>query len=292
MDAMPELPEVETIRRDLEPHVVGRRIVRTWCSDGPRYGDIHDAAGRAILALRRRGKYLLAELGEVGTVASPDAVSGIAARELVIHLGMSGRLFTAASRPDSPHLRAVIELDGPEHLYFDDMRKFGQLLVVRPGEYEALETLAHMGPEPLSADFDAENFHRALVASRAPVKAVLLGQRVVAGIGNIYADEALFLAGIHPGSRSVSRPQSRRLHAALKQVLAEAIANRGTSFSLYRDGHLREGNHYRELKVYDREDQPCPRCHTAICKTRIAGRGTHFCPSCQKPPRSTGNGRG
>ncbi len=275
---MPELPEVETIRRDLEPCLVGRRILRTWCSEGPRYGDIQDAAGLTVRALRRRGKYLLADLadGEGRTV-----------RELIIHLGMSGRLFMAASRPDSPHLRAVIELDGPEHLYFDDMRKFGQLCVVRPGDYAALETLARMGPEPLSADFDAAEFYQALAASRAPVKAVLLGQRVVAGVGNIYADEALFLAGIHPGSRRVSRPQAQRLHAAVRQVLAEAIANRGTSFSLYRDGHFRPGNHYRELKVYGRENQPCPRCQTALCKTRIAGRGTHFCPVCQQAVRAS-----
>ena len=200
---------------------------------------------------------------------------------------MSGRLFVAASRPDSTHLRAVIALDGPENLYFDDMRKFGQLKVVRPGDYEDLETLAQLGPEPLSADFDREEFCRALASSHAPVKAVLLGQRVVAGIGNIYADEALFVAGIHPGTRTVSRRQALRLHAAVRQVLAEAIANRGTSFSLYRDGHFRQGSHYRELKVYDREHQPCLRCQTAICKTRIAGRGTHFCPRCQKPARAT-----
>ncbi|MBU6430202.1 MAG: DNA-formamidopyrimidine glycosylase, partial [Cyanobacteria bacterium REEB65] len=186
----------------------------------------------------------------------------------------------------------IWHLDGPQDLYFDDMRRFGQLAVVSAGQYAAIPTLAEMGPEPLTDAFDVRSFVRCAATLGAPIKAALLGQKVVAGLGNIYADEALYQAGIHPATRGLSRSQAKRLHSAIRNVLSEAIANRGTSFSLYRDGHFNAGNHYQALQIYDRAGQACGRCGQTIRKFRLAGRGTHFCPGCQPlssgPPRSAG----
>ncbi len=269
---MPELPEVETVLRDVAPQVTGRRILRADVASGPRYGLLVDAVGRTVVAVTRRGKYLLFQLGD---------------RELIIHLGMSGRLFVAAEKPETAHLRAVFQLAGGSSLVFVDMRKFGTLAVVRPGDYAEIPTLAEMGPEPLSDAFGPAAFALAVARAGAPIKAVLLGQKVVAGLGNIYVDEALHRAGIHPQARGVPRKQALRLHQAIRDVLAEAIANRGTTFSLYRDGFLNEGHHYDELRVYDRAGRPCRECGAAIVKIRVAQRGTHFCPVCQPQPLSS-----
>ncbi len=268
MVPMPELPEVETVRRDIEPQVVGRTVTHADVDQGPRYGVLADAVGRRIRQVYRRGKYLLFDLGD---------------RELIVHLGMSGRLFMADSPPESPHLRAVFRLDGPPPgcLTFVDMRRFGTLQVVRPGKYGDIPTLATMGPEPLSDEFRLEPFMAASARAGTPIKALLLGQKAVAGLGNIYVDEALHRAGIHPGTRGITSIGATALHRAIRDVLTEAIANRGTTFSLYRDGHLNEGNHYRELRVFDRTGQPCRACGTPVEKIRLAGRGTHYCPSCQ-----------
>ncbi|MBM3274540.1 MAG: bifunctional DNA-formamidopyrimidine glycosylase/DNA-(apurinic or apyrimidinic site) lyase [Candidatus Sericytochromatia bacterium] len=275
---MPELPEVETVRRDIAPQVTGRRIARAEVGPGPRYGSLADAAGRTIRQVDRRGKYLLFDLDD---------------RELIINLGMSGRLFMAGSPPEDGHLRAVIQLDGPGagYLVFVDMRKFGTLAIVRPGEYHAIPTLAAMGPEPLSDQFAFEPFCDAVAGGGTPIKALLLSQKAVAGLGNIYVDEALNRAGIHPAARGVSRKRALVLHQAIRDVLEEAIANRGTTFSLYRDGYMREGNHYADLRVYDRAGKPCPACRTPIEKTRVAQRGTYFCPNCQPISRLTAAGR-
>jgi formamidopyrimidine-DNA glycosylase len=275
---MPELPEVETVRRDIAPQVTGRRIAGAEAGPGPRYGSLSDAIGRTILRVERRGKYLLFDLGD---------------RELVIHLGMSGRLFMAPRPPEDSHLRAVLELDGAGagYLFFVDMRKFGTLAVVRPGKYDTIPTLAAMGPEPLSDEFAVEAFCRAVAGGGTPIKALLLSQKAVAGLGNIYVDEALHRAGIHPAARGVDRKLAIKLHQAIRDVLEEAIANRGTTFSLYRDGYMREGNHYAELRVYDRAGKPCPACRTPIEKTRVAQRGTYFCPRCQPQSLRAAAGR-
>lgn len=270
---MPELPEVETVRRDIEPQVVGRTILRQQVDAGPRYGDLEDAVGRRIRAVNRRGKYLLFDLGE---------------RELIVHLGMSGRLFVADEAPATPHLRAVLDLgsesDGARRaLVFVDMRRFGTLRVVRPGDYGAIPTLAEMGPEPLSDEFRVGPFAAATARSAVPIKALLLGQKVVAGLGNIYVDEALHRAGIHPATRGLTRRQAASLHEAIRAVLTEAIANRGTTFRLYRDGHLAKGKHQAELRVFDQAGRPCRICGTPVEKIRLSGRGTHYCPTCQRP---------
>jgi formamidopyrimidine-DNA glycosylase len=264
---LPELPEVETIRRDLAPRVLGQAIRAVEVGAGPRYGDVSAVVGSRIVGLARRGKYLVFDLTN---------------RELVVHLGMSGRLFVASAVPVTPHLRALFRLAAKRVLVFEDMRKFGTLAVVMPGDYRQLPTLAAMGPEPLSTAFELGPFASALERSGAPIKALLLGQKAVAGLGNIYADEALARAGIHPAARHLPLDRARALWAAIRTVLDVAIANRGTTFNLYRAGHGKPGNHYLDLRVYDRAGSPCHTCAATIVKIRVAGRGTHYCPGCQR----------
>jgi formamidopyrimidine-DNA glycosylase len=267
---MPELPEVETIRRDLEPHLLGRRIVGFRVADlraRSKYRRLANAVEQTIRGVSRRGKYLLVALGDT---------------ELVVHLGMSGRLFVAESVSVVNHRRAVLDLSGGSHLVFVDQRRFGTLQVVEAGNYSTLPTLARMGPEPLSSDFTPEPWVTSLARANGSIKALLLSQRLVAGIGNIYADEALYRARIHPLAHHLRRRPALRLHQTIREVLSEAIAHRGTTFSLYRDGLMNEGDFYAELQVFGQTGTPCPRCGTPIVKVRVAGRGTHLCTTCQQ----------
>ncbi|MCC6525206.1 MAG: DNA-formamidopyrimidine glycosylase, partial [Polyangiaceae bacterium] len=220
---MPELPEVETVRRELEPALVGATIVRARRVDapaGPKYQHLGRAAGQRILAVARRGKFLLLPLSR--------------GDELVIHLGMTGVL--GFERPES-HVRAVLELGRKRRpcLYFRDPRRFGRFLVRRPGEPCGLPTLERLGPEPLEPAFDDAAFG-ARLRGRAPIKTALLGQRVVAGVGNIYADEALWRAGIHPLTPTGRlRPDEiSRLRVAIVEVLRASVAAQGTTFRDYR----------------------------------------------------------
>jgi formamidopyrimidine-DNA glycosylase len=264
---MPELPEVETIRTDLEPFLLGRRIARvTQALEDPHYRDLMEAEGRFIEALGRRGKYLIAGLGE---------------KELVIHLGMTGQLAVAAV-PSAMlrHLHVHFLLDDGASLYFNDPRRFGWLHVVPAGDYRTIPTLAAMGPEPLSPQFDLAVFARQLARART-LKPLLLSQKVVAGLGNIYVDEALYLAGLHPQRGALSKAEAERLHAAIREVLRQGIAHRGTTFKDYRDGLGRYGTHQDFLRVFAREGETCLACGTPIVKTRVSGRGTYYCPVCQ-----------
>jgi formamidopyrimidine-DNA glycosylase len=268
---MPELPEVETIRRDLEPHLLGRRIVGFHVADvraRSKYRRLANARNQTIRAVSRRGKYLLVSLGDT---------------ELVVHLGMSGRLFLAESAPMVKHRRAVLDLSDGSHLVFVDRRRFGTLQLVEAGDYSTLPTLARMGPEPLSTEFAPEPWVTSMARANGSVKALLLSQRLVAGIGNIYADEALHRARIHPLAHHLGRRPALRLHQAIRDVLSEAIAHRGTTFSLHRDGLMNEGDFYAELRVFGQTGTPCRRCETPIVKVRVAGRGTHLCTRCQQP---------
>lgn len=275
---MPELPEVETVRRQLAPGLEGRRIVEVCVDKGPRYGALAEAIDHTILNVGRRGKYLLLDLGD---------------RDLVIHLGMSGRLAIGSGKAVADrHVRATFRLDDGRTLAFSDMRRFGTLGVLLHGTTPPWTTLRTMGPEPLSHAFTAEGLHAALGLSRRSLKASLLSQRPVAGLGNIYVDEALHRAGLHPATRHVSAAEARRLHAAIVKILSDAVAARGTTFQLYRDGHGGEGDYYRELRVYDRAGQPCRACGTTILKTTLEGRGTHWCPECQPEAGSTGGPEG
>lgn len=273
---MPELPEVESVRRQLHPALVGRVVVEAWVDqDGPRTSPVAHAAGLEVLDVQRRGKYLLLPLGDRDD--GPEA-------ELVLHLGMTGR-FRIADGPEHPdlrHVRARFALDDGTWLLFDDVRRFGRVTLVEPGDHGGVPTLAALGPEPLSDAFDVDAFAAALAATSAPVKARLLDQRLVAGVGKIYADEALWLARIHPRSRRVGRQRAHRLHAAVREVIAAAIEREGTTFRDYEMVNGQSGRNADFLAAYGQADLPCRRCGTPMRRTVVAQRGTTYCPSCQR----------
>jgi formamidopyrimidine-DNA glycosylase len=278
---VPELPEVESVRRQLVPVLTGRRIEHVWWDASPhaRFHAVADLAGRRIERVDRRGKFLLCPLE-----------GGPGPRELVLHLGMTGSLRwdPTAARPGDPdaglrHVRARLHLDDGSVLRFRDPRRFGRLSVVAPGDYaEVVPTLAVLGPEPLSPAFGVAAFATALRATRAPVKARLLDQRLVAGIGNIYADEALWRARIHPASRRVGPERAARLHAAIVEVLAAAVEREGTTFRDYEMVNGQSGRYATQLAVYGKQGLPCRRCGTILRRSVVAQRGTTSCPRCQR----------
>lgn len=205
----------------------------------------------------------------------------------MIHLGMTG---IVSPKPFAKHTRVRLELSpGPNPtLYFQDVRRFGRFLVVPSGQYETLPTLYHMGPEPLEADFTNSSFYGALRASSMSIKPYLLSQRPVSGVGNIYADEALWQARIHPltPAKTISKAKVYGLADAIREVLTQSIAFKGTTLQDYRTVNGEVGSYATQLQVYGRPEAPCPRCGRPISKMVVAGRGTHFCPHCQKLPRS------
>jgi formamidopyrimidine-DNA glycosylase len=278
---VPELPEVESVRRQLAPLIEGRTITQARRDPYPsrRIGSVERAVGGTIGTLRRRGKFLLAPLA--GDAAHLPA-------ELVLHLGMTGMLRVLAPDDDegalgtSTHVRVRFALDDGRILVFRDARRFGRVSVIDPGRYlPDIPTLAHLGPEPLSEDFDVAAFARRLQPDGAPVKARLLDQRVVAGVGNIYADESLWRARIHPGARRVGRERARVLHGSIREVLAAAIEREGTTFRDYRMVNGQSGRYLTELDAYGRAGLPCSRCGTTMRGATIAARGTTYCPKCQ-----------
>jgi len=271
---MPELPEVETIRRDLESRLRGRAItaVRITPDTVPLVDGASLAAfarrlkGRRIEELSRRGKYLILHLS-----------GGL---YLVVHLRMTGALLHRdAAAPADRYVRAVLSLDDGAELRFADLRKLGRLRLAGDPE----EVVGRLGPEPLDAAFTAAALKRAIGRRKAPIKAVLLDQRALAGLGNIYADEALFAARIHPLRRAdaLSEAGNRRLHRSIRRVLRDALDNRGASFRDYVDGAGREGRHQFHVKVFRRTGQPCYLCGAEIERIKVGGRSTHFCPRCQ-----------
>jgi formamidopyrimidine-DNA glycosylase len=266
---MPELPEVETIRRQLAPRIVGRTVVAAQAHPSAKFASATGAISHRVEAVGRRGKYLIARLDRD--------------RELVVHLGMTGSLRIADdAAPADVFVRAAWRLDDDSVLELRDVRRFGRVAVVRAGDYDSLPTLHALGPEPLSDDFDPLTFHRALKKSRRPVKTQLMSQRPVAGIGNIYADEALWRAGVHPASRHTSRPQSDRIHAALRSVLTDAIERGGTTLRDYRTFDGGTGGNQPFLECYGRAGRPCLRCGTELRRAVIDQRGTTWCPHCQR----------
>ena len=280
---VPELPEVESVRRQLAPELTGRRLCAVWWDPHPRtrLSDLDLAVGHRILAMNRRGKFLLCSLD-----ATPDGDE----LELVLHLGMTGSFRLVATPhedadPDAglSHVRARLALDDGRTLLFRDPRRFGRLSVVPAGEYLPwVPTLATLGPEPLSDDFDRDRFAAGLARTTAPVKAKLLDQRLVAGVGNIYADEALWRARIHPGSRRVGRTRAHALHAAIREVLTAALEREGTTFRDYQMVNGASGRYATFLAAYGQAERPCARCGTALRRTVIAQRGTTYCPRCQR----------
>ncbi len=273
---MPELPEVETIVSDLRPHLVGRRIaccrlrhpaIVRW-PEPERFAE--GVTGRTIEALKRRGKYVLGELG--------------GDRLLVVHLGMTGSLsLVDTAAPMAGHVHAVFDLDGGEQLRYRDPRRFGRLLFGTEEELVAARKLPPLGPEPLDPEFTSLDLHRRLKRRHAPLKALLLDQAVIAGVGNIYADEACFRARIRPDrpGSSLSPRAVKRLHQALRESLLAAIANRGSSVKSYVDAWGERGRQQEELLVYGRAGEPCVNCGRPLARARLAGRTTVFCRRCQ-----------
>jgi formamidopyrimidine-DNA glycosylase len=280
---VPELPEVESVRRQLAPLVTGRTVVGTERDPYParRIGTLSRAAGGRIAGVERRGKFLLLPLERPG--AEPPV-------ELIVHLGMTGIIRVleqddpsgAIDAPDQ-HVRVRLLLDDGRVVVLRDARRFGRVTVVDPGDYaREAPTLAALGPEPLSDDFTVAGFAAGLAASRANVKSRLLDQRLVAGVGNIYADESLWRARIHPASRRVGVARAARLHTAVREVLSAAVEREGTSFRDYRLVNGQSGRYLTELDVYGRAGQPCRRCATTLRGTVVAQRGTTYCPRCQR----------
>ena len=265
---MPELPEVESVRRQLAPRLEGRTILAVHAEPQRRFVAVEDAAGRRVAALHRRGKFLLASLD-----------GGL---ELVLHLGMTGMLrFREGDWEPDAYVRATLTLDDAV-LDFRDVRRFGRLAVVAAGDYAAIPTLAQLGPEPLSSAFTAEGLHAALARTRMPIKPFLLSQRPVAGVGNIYADEALWRARINPRARRVGRERATRLHAAIREVLADAVEREGTTFRDYQMVNGASGRNADFLVAYGQQGRACPRCGRALTRVVLAGRGTTYCTRCQQ----------
>jgi formamidopyrimidine-DNA glycosylase len=274
---VPELPEVETVVRDLRPALCGRRItaVTLYRDDVLRhpYPDAFRAllGGQCVIAVDRRGKFILIGLD------SGDA--------LMVHLGMTGHLLLCAG--DAPpakhtHLRAMLD-DGRE-LRFDDTRRFGRIAYGPPALLEQLRVLPRLGVEPLSEDFSQAEFDALLRRTTRTVKAALLDQAGVAGLGNIYVDEACFVAKVRPTRRChrLTRAQREALRTAIVSVLSQAIRNRGSSVDDYRDAWNAQGSNQESLQVYGRGGQPCFACGTLLRRTVLAGRTTVYCPHCQR----------
>jgi formamidopyrimidine-DNA glycosylase len=290
---VPELPEVEVVRRGLERWVAGRtvaevevhhpRAVRRHLTG--REGFIGTLTGRTLAAAHRRGKYLWLPLAE-----DDGAPVGAA---LVAHLGMSGQLLVEKpSSPDEVHLRARFRFtDGGRELRFVDQRTFGGLAVedTAPGDGDGLPArLAHIAIDPLDPGFDEAGFTAALRRRHTEVKRALLDQTLIGGVGNIYADESLWRARLH-GSRPtdrLTRAQVADLLDGVRAVLGEALAQGGTSFdSLYVDVNGQSGYFSRFLAVYGQQDRPCPRCGTPVVRESFMNRSSYSCPRCQPPPR-------
>jgi formamidopyrimidine-DNA glycosylase len=273
---MPELPEVETIRRQLEPLVRGAVIVGADTHWSSKFTPALDAVGATIVDLSRRGKYLLFGLDD-GT-------------ELVAHLGMTGafQIVTgdAACDPScaahGPHVRAVWALDDGRQLVFRDTRRFGRLRVVEAGAYADIPTLHTMGPEPLSDAFSGHTLHAAIRGRSRAIKTQLLSQRPVAGVGNIYADEALFHARIDPRARRIGLERCDRLASQIKAVLQAGIDNGGTTLRDYVDAKGGQGANQHELVAYGRAGEPCAECGNPLHSIVLDARTTTFCRTCQR----------
>ncbi|MCS7286386.1 MAG: bifunctional DNA-formamidopyrimidine glycosylase/DNA-(apurinic or apyrimidinic site) lyase [Anaerolineae bacterium] len=262
---MPELPEVETIVQDLKPFLEGQRIAKVEILKPKLVVDLSPEAleGKTIHQVKRRGKFVVLELSDG---------SG-----LLFHLRLTGRLYLAPASDASAVL--TVHTEEGVSLSFYDPRGLGRAY----WHPEPEEFLRFLGPEPLDEGFTPQNLQEILAGKKASVKAVLLDQRNLAGLGNIYTDEALFLAGIHPRrpAFSLSREEVEKLHQAIREVLKGGIERRGTTFSTYRDAFGRKGENQLSLNVFRRTGKPCPHCGTPIERMKVAGRSSHFCPKCQ-----------
>lgn len=271
---MPELPEAETIARDLDPRLAGRRVTAVSITHadvvaGPGDRFVDAVIGRTITGVGRRGKNVVLHLDDAG--------------RLVVNLGMTGRLVTSDAQRagELAHVAVAFELDDGRTLFYDDTRRFG-LLQRYDAESWAVRDL-DLGIEPLSDAFTGDALWKLTKRTRTPVRNFLLDQRRVAGVGNIYALEALFRAGIRPTRRGhrITRKEAIRLRATLRDVLSTAIEHRGTTISDYRDGSGEAGGFEPLLQVYGREGEPCGECGATIKRTVLTNRSAFYCPECQ-----------
>ena len=274
---MPELPEVETVRARLAPVLTGRRFVRVEITD-PRLtrpfepdAVASELEGETVAAVDRRGKYVVVRF-ESG-------------RSLLIHLRMTGSLLHArnGALADDPYRRAVVRLDDGSDVAYRDVRRFGTWLLLEPDELDDY-LKARLGREPLDRSFTSRRMAERLRNRRAPIKAALLDQRTLAGMGNIYADEALWRAGVHPlrPAGELRDDEIARVTRGVKEALRAGVARQGATLRDYSTPDGERGRMQHEFKAYGRTGEPCDRCGTPIEKTRVAGRGTWYCPSCQQ----------
>ncbi|MCL6481263.1 MAG: bifunctional DNA-formamidopyrimidine glycosylase/DNA-(apurinic or apyrimidinic site) lyase [Firmicutes bacterium] len=277
---MPELPEVETVARGLATVLPGRRIaaVRLGKTDFISDPAVLQASlpGCQIAAVRRYGKFLLFDL-------LPSNGAGRSGT-LLVHLGMTGQLVVQpAAAPVAPHTHALLTLDDGRQLRYTDVRRFGRLALVSAEDLRA--SLAALGPDPL--ELSAAEFCTRLGRRRARIKSVLLDQRTLRGLGNIYVDESLWRAQIHPTEQAARLGPARlkRLYRAIRHILREAIRWRGSSIANYRDAAGAPGGYQQRHCVYGREGKPCLRCRAKIRRVLVAGRSSHYCPRCQRIPR-------
>jgi formamidopyrimidine-DNA glycosylase len=279
---MPELPEVETVRRTLEP-CVGAKILGLWLSGKPLRMNravprarLQTLVGSRIVAVARLGKYLLLETSGKGS--------------LLVHLGMSGRLrLQAAGTSKGKHTHVLFELSGKRELHFSDPRRFGQVDLVVRGREREHPSLRALGPDPLLDGIDPEELYERSRGRSGAVKAFILSQQVIAGVGNIYAAEALWRCRLHPDkpAGAMTRDDARALAIAIDQVLRDSLENHGTSLKDFVDADGQEGSNREALQVYGRAGQPCGRCGQLIRRKISQGRATFFCPTCQLRRRST-----
>lgn len=274
---MPELPEVETVKRTLSEFIIGRSIMVLTVHKASviKIPEAEEFAslvtGRTFDSVERRGKYLLLNL------------SG--GYLMVVHLRMTGRLvYIKAEEPVKKHTHVIFHLDNGYELRFTDQRRFGCIWVVAKEERAKISGLCSLGPEPLGVEFTRVLLGEALRGRQTKIKAFLLNQKMIAGIGNIYADEILFASGIHPERRagSLNEEEIDRLYTAIRDILSTAVQHRGTSFSDYVDGRGEKGSHQFHLRVYQQAGKDCPRCGSKIIRTKVGSRSSYHCPECQK----------
>jgi formamidopyrimidine-DNA glycosylase len=285
---MPELPEVETVVRGLRQSILGRTILsvrlgKTDFIDDPVALEQH-LPGRRIDAIERFGKFMLLRLSGVASAERTDQNGDLVPGSLLVHLGMTGQLAPSpGSLPCGTHTHVCLTLDDGRELRYTDARRFGRMAYLTEGPLA--EELAAFGADPL--EVDAKEFTARIRTRPARVKALLLDQRVLRGVGNIYADESLWRAKIHPARLGIrlSAKQAQKLRTALQDILKKAIAMRGSSISDFLDANGQPGEYQRRHRAYGREGDRCYRCRTLIRRIVVAGRSSYFCPECQRAPR-------
>ena len=272
---MPELPEVQTVVNHIRGDLIGKKILgimplwkKSLQNFKPKDLSIKNKKNR-ILDVRRRAKFIIIDLGDF---------------IIAVHLRMTGKLYIQEGSSIPKHTRAIIKLKNSKNLIFDDIRKFGRIYLYK----NLIEIDRKLGPEPLEKEFTDEWLYDNLKKRNRNLKALLLDQSFIAGLGNIYIDESLWESGIHPNSISsaISKPKVSLLHNSIQNILKKAIDNHGTTFMSFSFLNGRVGNYTNELKIFGKQGQPCKTCRNLIKKIKVAGRGTHICSNCQKKYRT------